>query len=68
MLGAARAISFQLLYNGAGEVLIANRTMKNVCKLTEDLQKISVVQLLFRLNDKLNEELKDADVLINTTQ
>ena len=44
--GCSRAISFQLLYNGAGEVLIANRTMKNACKLTEDLQKISVVQLV----------------------
>jgi shikimate dehydrogenase len=66
--GAARAISFQLLYNGAGEVLIANRTMKNACKLTEDLQKNFSGSIgCLGLNDKLNEELKDADVLINTT-
>lgn len=66
--GAARAISFQLLFNGAGEVLIANRTMKKACKLTDELRKNFNGSIsCLGLNTKLNEELKDADVLINTT-
>ncbi len=66
--GAARAISYQLLFNGAGEVLIANRTMKNACKLTEDLQiNFNVSIGCLGLNEKLSEELNDADVLVNTT-
>lgn len=66
--GAARAISFQLLFNGAGEVLIANRTIENATKLSDNLREhfpTSVSSL--GLDDKLKEELKDADVLINTT-
>lgn len=66
--GAARAISFQLLFSGAGEILIANRTMKNACKLTEDLRGNFNASIgCLGLNVKLNEELNDADVLINTT-
>lgn len=66
--GAARAISFQLLFSGAGEVLIANRTMENACKLANDLKgNFSASIGCLDLNVKLNEELNDADVLINTT-
>ncbi len=66
--GAARAISYQLLFSRAGEVLIANRTMKNACELTDDLRGNFNASIgCLGLNSKLNEELNDADVLINTT-
>jgi shikimate dehydrogenase len=66
--GAARAICFQLLLNGAGKVLIVNRTLDNAYQLKEDLlQNFSAEVLCLKLDDNLGEELKDADVLINTT-
>lgn len=66
--GAARAVSFQLLFSGAGKVLIANRTRKNACKLTADLAENFAASVgCLGLDDKLVEELKDTDVLINTT-
>ncbi len=66
--GAARAISFQLLLGGVGEVLVANRTKENACKLTENLRENFTTSVsCLGLNDKLTEELKDTDVLINTT-
>jgi shikimate dehydrogenase len=66
--GAARAISYQLLFSGAGEVLIANRTMEYACKLTDDLRGNFNASIgCLGLNEKLNEELNDTDVLVNTT-
>jgi shikimate dehydrogenase len=66
--GAARAISFQLLLSGVGEVLIANRTMEKACNLRDDLKENSTASVdCLALDDKLTLELKDADVLINTT-
>ena len=66
--GAARAVSFQSLLAGAGEVLIANRTRENACKLTTDLgQNFATSVGCLGLGNKLVEELKDTDVLINTT-
>ncbi len=35
--GAARAISFQIMLSGAGELVIANRTLKKASELKEDL-------------------------------
>jgi shikimate dehydrogenase len=66
--GAARAVSFQLLFSGAGKVLIANRTRENACKLTADLAENFAASVgCLGLDDKLIEELRDTDVLINTT-
>ena len=66
--GAARAISFQLLLSGVGEVLIANRTREKACNLKDDLKERFNTSLgCLGLNDELEMELKDADVLINTT-
>ncbi|EKQ54939.1 MAG: shikimate 5-dehydrogenase [Methanobacterium sp. Maddingley MBC34] len=66
--GAARAISFQLLLSGVGEVLIANRTLEKACNLKNDLKETFNTSLgCLGLEDELKLELKDADVLINTT-
>jgi shikimate dehydrogenase len=66
--GAARAISFQLLLNGVGEVLIANRTREKACNLRNDLKNTFNNSLgCLGLDDELKMELKDTDVLINTT-
>ena len=66
--GAARAISFQLLLSGVGEVLIANRTREKACNLRDDLKgRFNTSIGCLGLNDELEMELEDADVLINTT-
>lgn len=66
--GAARAISFQLIQSGAGEVLIANRTREKACNLRDELTETSNASVgCLELDDELSWELKDADVLINTT-
>lgn len=66
--GAARAVSFQLLLSGVGEVIIANRTRENACELTADLKKTFTASVgCSGLDNKLVEDLKDTDVLINTT-
>jgi shikimate dehydrogenase len=66
--GAARAICFQLLLNGAGNISIVNRTLENACQLKDDLLKnFSAEVSCLKLDDKLEEVLEDTDVLINTT-
>jgi shikimate dehydrogenase len=66
--GAARAISFQLILNRAGEVLIANRTREKACNLRDELTETSHASVgCLELDNKLARELKDSDVLINTT-
>ena len=66
--GAARAISFQLLLSGVGEVLIANRTLEKACNLRDDLKETFTASVdCLGLDNKLTLELTDADVLINTT-
>jgi shikimate dehydrogenase len=66
--GAARAISFQLLLNGVGEILIANRTREKACNLKNDLKERFNTSLgCLGLDDELEMELKSTDVLINTT-
>lgn len=66
--GAARAISFQLLLNGAGEILIANRTRETACNLKNDLiANITAPVKCIGLEEELVGELEDTDILINTT-
>ncbi len=66
--GASRAISFQIILSGAGRVIIANRTLNKAFKLKENLvEKLDADVEAIDLGEKLKEELKDADILINTT-
>lgn len=66
--GASRAISFQSLLSGAGQVVIANRTREKALKLALDLKdNLNKDVKAIDLGEELKNELKDADVLINTT-
>ena len=66
--GAARAISFQILMDGAESVVIANRTVANAEQLQKDLvEKLSADVKSIDLGEKLKNELSNADILINTT-
>ncbi len=66
--GASRAISFQIILSGAGRVIIANRTLEKGFLLKKNLvEKLDADVEAIDLGEKLNDELKDADILINTT-
>ena len=66
--GASRAISFQIIINGAGRVIIANRTFEKAVILKKNLdEKFNADVEAIDLGEKLKDELKDADILINTT-
>jgi shikimate dehydrogenase len=66
--GASRAISFQIILSGAGRVIIANRTLEKASLLKKNLvEKLDANVEAIDLGEKLNYELKDADILINTT-
>lgn len=66
--GASRAISFQASLKGAGKVIIANRTIDKASKLTENLEdNLNTDAAAIGLGEELTEELKDTDILINTT-
>jgi shikimate dehydrogenase len=66
--GASRAVSFQILLNGAGKLVIANRTPEKALVLKENLDtKLGRDVSCTDLGEGLKEELKDADILINTT-
>lgn len=66
--GAARAISFQLLLSGARKIVISNRTIEKASELKEDLvEKLEPDVKVIDLGVELENELKDSDVLINTT-
>lgn len=66
--GAARAVAFQILIEGAGPLIIANRTSKNALNLQKDLRnKLNADVKTVDFGEKLENELLDADILINTT-
>lgn len=66
--GAARAISFQIIMDGAESIVIANRTLDNAVQLQEDLvEKLNADVRSIDLGEKLESELSNADILINTT-
>ncbi|HEY0196458.1 MAG TPA: shikimate dehydrogenase [Methanobacterium sp.] len=66
--GASRAISFQSILSGAGQVVIANRTQEKALKLALNLKdNLGADVEAVGLKDELKKELKDADILINTT-
>ncbi|MGF7118105.1 shikimate dehydrogenase [Methanobacterium oryzae] len=66
--GASRAVSFQILIDGAKELVIANRTPENALELQNDLtEKLNADVKCVDLEEGLQNELLDADILINTT-
>ena len=66
--GAARAVAFQILIDGAGSLVIANRTPENAFNLQNELKdKLNSDVKTTDFGEKLENELKDADILINTT-
>lgn len=65
--GASRAISFQAILNGAGQVVIANRTPEKAVELTGNLNDNLGADAKGTGLEGLGEELKDTDILINTT-
>jgi len=66
--GAARAISFQILLSGAKNLVISNRTIEKASELKDDLvEKLDPDVKVTDLGFNLEEELKDTDILINTT-
>lgn len=66
--GASKAVSFQILIDGAKELVIANRTPENALELKNDLiKKLNANVKCVDLEEELKNELLDADILINTT-
>lgn len=66
--GASRAISFQMLLSGAGKLTIANRTSEKAFILKENLiEKLNADVGVIGLGEDLKREIRDADILINTT-
>lgn len=66
--GASRAISFQTILNGAGKVIIANRTYDKALKLAKNIMdQLDVDVKAISLGEELENELQDTDILINTT-
>jgi shikimate dehydrogenase len=65
--GASRAISFQSILSGAGEIVIANRTREKALELIQNLRRLNGPVKAVGLGQDLQEELTDADILINTT-
>ena len=66
--GASRAIAFQMLIEGAGSLIIANRTPENALNLQKDLiEKLNADVKSVNFSKELENELLDADILINTT-
>ncbi len=68
--GAARAICFQLLWQKAGAVTIANRTLSRAESLSEGLQQAfsdADVTAIPLNNDALAEALETARIIVNTT-
>ncbi len=66
--GAARAVAFQILIDSAGSLVIANRTPENALNLQNELiEKLNADVKTADYGEKLENELLDADILINTT-
>ncbi|MBZ2166065.1 shikimate dehydrogenase [Methanobacterium spitsbergense] len=66
--GAARAVAFQILLSGAKNLVISNRTIERASELRDDLvEKLEPNVLVTDLGNELERELKDTDILVNTT-
>ena len=66
--GAARAVGFQILLSGAKTLVISNRTIEKASELRDDLvEKLEPDVKVTDLGHELETELKDTDILVNTT-
>lgn len=68
--GAARAVGIQLAYDGAGEVVIFNRTLSSAEEIADTINNNIPAckgRALEMDEEVLREELKDSAVLINCT-
>jgi shikimate dehydrogenase len=63
--GAARALAFQLVLNGIGELVIANRTREKAVQLAKNIQ--SKLEFFPEVIGFGEMELSTTDILINTT-
>jgi shikimate dehydrogenase len=63
--GAARALAFQLILNGIGDLVIANRTPEKAVQLALDIQ--SKLEFSPEVTGLGEVELSSTDILINTT-
>lgn len=63
--GAARALAFQLILNGIGDLVIANRTPEKAVQLALDIQ--SKLEFSPEATGLGEVELSSTDILINTT-
>ncbi len=58
--GTASAVVYSLIKNGAAEVVIANRTPANAEKIAQNYENC-------RVSSNLDQEIADAQIVINTT-
>jgi len=68
--GAARAVATQLAYDGAGEIVVFNRTIGAASQIVDNINKnISTCKgKALKLNEEeLINEVKDASILVNCT-
>ena len=68
--GAAKAVVTQLAFDGAGEIVLFNRTLSSAQAITDNINKnISTCKATAKEMDEkaLVEEIKDAAILINCT-
>jgi len=68
--GAARAVVTQLAFDGAGEIVLFNRTLGNAEEITDNINK-NIPTCKARAEEmneaKLVEEIQDAAILVNCT-
>lgn len=68
--GAARAVATQLAYEGAGEIVLFNRTFASAEEIIDNINMNipSCKGMAFEMNEeKLNKEIAEASILINCT-
>lgn len=68
--GAAKAVAIQLAFDGAGEIVIFNRTLSSAAEITCNINKnipSCGARALDMNEQRLVEEIQDATILINCT-
>ena len=68
--GAARAVATQLAFDGAGELVMFNRTLETAQEITDNINNnIPTCKAVAKVMDEavLVEEIKDAAILVNCT-
>lgn len=68
--GAARAVATQLAFDGAGEIVMFNRTLKTVQDIVDNINNnIPTCKAVAKAMDEdvITEEIKDSAILVNCT-